>query len=225
MHPSDKITPKNEIKNRISRLQSFLTSVDLDGFLIFSIVELFYYTGIGLDGALFIPKTGEPIHLVKRNRKLAEKYSGIDLIQDFGRRSKLFETMNISGNSNIALELDILPYSYTKFLSSLNDKINFQDGSSKLRELRSVKSQYEVDQISIAAKLIDESFEYCIKIASPNMSEIALAAKLDKWLFENGHHGYIKTRAFNSALLNPSYVISSTSATLNIHFTPISGGG
>lgn len=225
MHYSHLSTPKPEIEYRIKQLQSHISSVDLDGFLILSIVELYYYTGIGLDGALFVPRTGEPIHLIKRNRELAEAYSGIDIIRDYGRTAGLFKTLNISGGSVIALELDILPYSYTKFLNSLNRNLSFQDGSKKLRELRSVKSQFEIKQISTAAKLVDESFEYCKNIASPDMSEISLASKLDKWLLDNGHHGYVKTRAFNSALLNLSYVISSSSAILNIHFTPISGCG
>ena len=218
-------TPKSELKNRINKLQSYISSVGLDGFLLLSIVELYYYTGIGLDGALFIPRTGEPIHLVKRNRELAENYSGTTIVKDYGKTSKLFKNLNIPNNSCIALELDILPYSYTKFLNSLNHKITFQDGSKKLREVRSVKSQFEINQISKAAKLVDESFEFCKEIASPDMSEISLASKLDRWLLDNGHHGYVKTRAFNSALLNLSYVISSASSILNIHFTPISGGG
>ena len=123
------------------------------------------------------------------------------------------------------LELDLLPYSYVSYLKSLNEYTSFVDGSLMFRQIRAVKSDYEISKISLAAKLVDESFEYCVNIAKPDMSEIQLAAKLDQWLVENGHHGYIRTRAFNSALLNFSYVIGSFSSTLNIHFTPISGGG
>ena len=57
------------------------------------------------------------------------------------------------------------------------------------------------------------------------MTEIELSSHLDSWLLNNGHDGYITTRAFNSPLLHYSYVISSLSSTINIIFTPISGYG
>ena len=218
-------TPKREVKTRINNLKSTMVSQGIDGVLLFSIVELFYYSGVGIEGALYIPQEGEPIHLVKRNVDLATEYSGIDTVGNFGKLSQVFETIPIGDGSKIALELEILPYSYVKFLTSLNRKITFLDGSTTFRKIRSRKSEYEVNQIAQAAKIVDKSFEYCSDIAKHEMSEIELAAILDKWLIENGHYGYISTRAFNSALLNLSYVIGSSSSILNSNFTPISGWG
>ncbi len=217
--------PKKEIRSRIDRLRSHMTTQGIEGALLFSTIELFYYSGVGLEGALFIPQEGEPTHLIKRNVELAKEYSAIITVRDFGRLSKVFSTLPIKDGSRIALELDILPYSYTKYLESLNKKITFLDGSLLFRKIRAVKSDFEVNQIAQAATLVDQSFEYCVDIALPEMSEIELAAKLHQWLLENGHHGYVHTRAFNSALVNFSYVIGSSSSVLNIHFTPISGWG
>ncbi|MHA2092689.1 MAG: M24 family metallopeptidase [Candidatus Kariarchaeaceae archaeon] len=217
--------PEKEIKPRIVNLRSRMAETDIDGFLLFSTVETFYYSGIGLDSAIFIPKEGEPTHLVKRNINLAQEYSAINNIQDFGRFSRIFSTLKIKDHSKIAVELDILPFSYVKVLESTGNNIVLVNGSDDLRNKRSIKSNYEISQISQAATLVDSSFDYCTEIASPEMREIDLAAKLDHWLLKNGHQGYISTRSFNSALLNYSYVIGKSSSTLNIHFTPISGWG
>jgi Xaa-Pro aminopeptidase len=108
--------PEKEIKPRIVNLRSRMAETDIDGFLLFSTVETFYYSGIGLDSAIFIPKEGEPTHLVKRNINLAQEYSAINNIQDFGRFSRIFSTLKIKDHSKIAVELDILPFSYVKDL-------------------------------------------------------------------------------------------------------------
>ncbi|PWI49068.1 hypothetical protein CEE45_03905 [Candidatus Heimdallarchaeota archaeon B3_Heim] len=219
------LVPKKEIEKRHGQLRKKLSKLDVSGVLLFSTVEIFYYSGIGLEGALYIPQEGEPIHLVKRNIELATEFSSISNIIYFGRLSQIFDTLKINARSKIGVELDILPYSHVEFLKTLKKEITLVNVNQFLRKQRAVKTNYEISQIKMAAKLVDQSFEYCLEIATPEMTEIELAAKLDKWLLNNGHRGYITTRAFNSALLNFSYVISKSSSILNIHFTPISGWG
>jgi Xaa-Pro aminopeptidase len=217
--------PREEIEGRHDRLRNYLINSNLSGILLISNVEVYYYSGIGLEGAVYFPQEGEPVHLVKRNIELASEFSSISNIVNFGGLSSIFKTLNIDDSSKIGIELDFLPYSYVEFLKTLDKGLNFVNTARKLRELRAIKTNYEISQIEIAAKLVDRSFEHCVEIARPEMTEIELAADLDKWLINNGHHGYITPRTFNSALLNFSYVISSASSTLNIHFTPISGWG
>ncbi len=225
MESSYSITPKSEYKHRHSQLRKLLSLLDLSGILLLSNVELFYYTGVGLDGALYFPQEGEPVHLVKRNKKLAEESSSISNVIDFGRISQIFKSLNIDKDNTIGGELEFLPYTFVQYLNSLKKGNPLVNATSDLREIRAIKSKYEISQIEIAAKLVDQSFEHCVEIASPDMTEIELAAKLDNWLLANGHHGFITTHAYDSALLNFSYVIGKSSSILNIHFTPISGWG
>ncbi|MHA1972612.1 MAG: M24 family metallopeptidase [Candidatus Hodarchaeales archaeon] len=217
--------PDSEINNRIKNLQSYLTSNNFTGALVFSVPELYYYSGFGADGAIYIPAESDPIHLVNRNLTLAKQNSCLAEVELYGRKSKLFETLEIKHNTRLLTELDFLPNSTVHFLKKIADGRELIGGTDVFRNLRSVKSSFEVTMIEKAAKLVDESFEQCTEIARPDMTEIELAAKLDSWLLNNGHSGFITTRAHNSALLNYSYVISSNSTTLNISFTPISGYG
>ncbi|MHA1213829.1 MAG: M24 family metallopeptidase [Candidatus Hodarchaeales archaeon] len=217
--------PNSEIKNRIKKLQSYLKSNNFSGALVFSVPELYYYSGLGSDGVIYVPAESEPIHLINRNLNLAKQHSGLSNVKLYGRKSKLFETLNISHNSRLLTELDLLPNSKVHFLKKIAGDIELIDGTTVFRNLRSVKSDFEINLIEKAASLVDESFERCAEIARPDMTEIELALELDNWLVKNGHSGFITTRSPNSALLNYSYVISSNSTTLNIAFTPISGYG
>ncbi|MFX0184837.1 MAG: M24 family metallopeptidase [Candidatus Hodarchaeota archaeon] len=218
-------TRQSEIESRIKRLRNRLQQEELDGALVLSIPELYYYSGVGSDGAVYIPIEGDPIHLVKRNLPLVKINSLLANIQNFGRQSKLFDTLDIKIPSRIMIEKDVLSASFVNFLLQNSKDIELIDGSSIFRQIRSIKSAFEVELIEQAANLVDQSFGYCIEIANPEMTEIELAAQLDSWLLERGHSGYITTRAFNAALLHYSYVISSGSSIMNIHFTPISGHG
>lgn len=217
--------PLSEVELRLNRLKTRLREEEVEGAILFSIPEIYYYSGFGADGAVYVPVEGNPVHLVKRNLSLANQYSLIQNVQNFGRLSEIFETLRIKTSSQILVEKKVLPASFVDFLQFKTKLIKLIDGSSIFRQIRSIKSNFEIKMIDQAAKLVDQSFEYCSEIVSPDMTEIDLSARLDGWLLNNGHNGYITTRAFNSALLHYSYVISSNSSTMNIHFTPISGSG
>lgn len=219
------LIPKSEIGTRISNLKVLLQENDCEAALVLSIPELYYYSGLGTDGAIYIPVEGDPVHLVKRNKPFAQEYSQLSEVKLFGRRSEIFETLEVPPKVRIAIEKEILTSSNVDYLESLTNNIELVNGSPIFRNNRSIKSKFETDQIEQAATLVDKSFEYCTEIANSQMTEIELASRLETWLLDNGHDGYISTYAFNTALWNYAYVISSDSSVLNNHFTPISGHG
>jgi Xaa-Pro dipeptidase len=217
--------PVSEIEHRITRLKSHLKEDGLDGALILTTTDLYYYSGYGGDGAIYVPINNAPLHLVKRNLPLAKQYSGLSVVKSYGRQSKLIETLGIKAGSNIAIEADILPCSFVTFLQKKAEGVHFIDGSHLLRKIRAVKSPFEIDLIEKAAAVVDESFEICKELATPAMTEIELASQLDAWMLKHNHSGYITTRSMNSIMPTYSFVISSNSATLNTFFTPVSAGG
>ncbi|MFX1602236.1 MAG: M24 family metallopeptidase [Promethearchaeota archaeon] len=217
--------PQSETTSRATRLQSLLRSEGLDGAILMSVAELYYYSGIGSPGVVYIPAEGEPVRLSERNLDLVKTYSPLTDIRPQGRLSMLFETLNVDSASHVAIEGDVMPFSLVTFLQSKAKDTRLVDGSNLFRQIRSVKSDYEIDLMQKAATLVDESFEYCTEIADPDMTEIDLALRLDSWMVERGHAGFITTRAFNNAMVQYSYVVSSGGSTLNTYFTPISGQG
>jgi Xaa-Pro aminopeptidase len=217
--------PKSETTSRASRLQSLLRSKGLDGALLMSVTELYYYSGIGSPGVVYVPVDGEPVRLSERNLDLVKTYSPLTHIRPLGRLSMLFETLNADSTSQVAIEGDVMPFSLVTFLQSKAKDTTLVDGSNLFRQIRSVKSDYEIDLMERAATLVDESFEFCTEIADPDMTEIDLALRLDSWMVERGHAGFITTRSFNTAMVQYSYVVSSGGSTLNTYFTPISGQG
>ena len=199
--------PKSETLSRTTKLQSLLRSDGLDGALLMSVAELYYYSGIGSPGVVYIPADGEPVRLSERNLNLVKTYSPLTDIRPLGRLSMLFETLNVDSSSQIAIEWEVMPFSLVTFLQSKAGAIRLVDGSDMFRQIRSVKSDYEIDLMEKAATLVDESFEYCTEIAVPDMTEIELALRLDSWMVERGHAGFITTRSFNTAMVRSRSVL------------------
>lgn len=179
-----------------------------------------------MDGVLYIPTEEEPTHLIRRNLILAKEYSQIDSIFKLSTLSETFDRLDIPNRAQLIIEKDVIPVSRFEHLQHLSkNRFEFSDGSALLRQLRAIKSEFEISQIATATQLVDRMFEFCIECATPDMKEIELAAHLNSFLLNNGHAGYVTTRTFNALNLQYSYVISSGSATSNILFTPISGHG
>ena len=179
-----------------------------------------------MDGLVYVPAQDDAVHLVRRNVSLAKEISQVGSVSQLSSFSKIFDMLDIPDRSRLILEKDVIPVSRFDYLQKISqNKFEFSDGSTLFRQLRSVKSEFEITQINSAAQLVDRMFEFCIECATPDMKEIELAANLSSFLLSNGHAGYITTRTFNALNLQYSYVISSGSATSNILFTPISGHG
>jgi Xaa-Pro aminopeptidase len=219
------VISSSELLLRIQNLRKKLNDADLDGALLLSSQECYYYSGIGIEGGVFVPVEGEPVHLIKRNLAFGRAHSAIAQVQESGRQSKLFETLGIKPHTKLAIEADLLPFSFVNYLQSKANGTELVDGSQLFRQLRAVKSDSEINLIEQAARTVDRMFIFCQEIARPEMTEIELSSRLDSWLLQNGHDGFITTHAFNSLMFQYSYVVSSAAAAMNTYFTPVSSTG
>jgi len=59
------LVPAREISERISGLQHRLQEGPADGALILDPVNMYYYTGTMQQGVVFVPRSGEPVFLVR----------------------------------------------------------------------------------------------------------------------------------------------------------------
>ena len=95
------------------------------------------------------------------------------------------------------------------------------DISEKIKHIRSVKSDYEIDLVRRAAENLDAAIACVADHLREGMREIDLAAEVEKSLRLSGHPGRVAFRRFNHSLpmghlmagesaAYPSYVSSPT---------------
>lgn len=221
-------TPLVEIKRRIETLQSAMAEHGLDGALIVQRIDLFYFTGTGQDAHLFVPVTGSPLLLVRRNLERARRESPLDSISavtSFSHLKKVIESACPARPGRLGMELDVLPVNNYQLYARLFPHAVISDVSPLIRETRMVKSEYEIQIIRQAARLNDAMFAQVGEILKDGMSEVEFAGLLEAYYRKNGHQGIVRVRSFNTDVFYGHLMSGPNLATPSCHFGPTGGFG
>ncbi len=221
----NKKTPLPELEKRWKKLQEQMQEQGIGGALIVQRVDLFYFSGTAQDAHLFIPAQGRPQLLVRRNLQRARSESNLPQIAPFTGWKDLAGVIKAGTvpTAPLGLELDVLPVNlfrrYTKLLSPLK----ITDISPLVRNLRAVKSPYELEQLQKAAALSEAIFTHARDSCRAGMTEIELAAELEAFARARGHQGAIRMRGFNQELFF-SHTMAGESAAAPSFFNGPTGG-
>lgn len=145
--------PKSEIDARVKRLQS-LTG-DLTGVMLFESIDLGYFSGTSQDGLIYIPRCGQPVVMIRKSFERAREESPLD-VQSLKSLKSLKTDLSLPDRASIGLEMDVLPCNnYARLRRVLGDGASFIDISEKIKHVRSVKSDFEINLIREAARIVD----------------------------------------------------------------------
>jgi len=190
------MVPKAESDARISLLQQRLRDEGIDGALFVYAVDVYYFTGSRQNALLWIPAAGRPLHLIRRSYSRGRQESVIDDIRPFPP-SREFPDLFSGDIRKIGVTLDVLPVQQYRFYKKLFHGREFVDISLINRELRSVKSPFELEAMRASGRKLCEVFAQAPSFLKPGMREIDLAAEFEFRLRKSGHEGYLRMRAFN----------------------------
>ncbi len=211
------LTPREEVEQRIERLQSFLRKGKVDSCLILQNVDLFYFSGTIQHSYLFIPKEGEPLLMVQKDFDRAMKESPLKNIVPIERPKAISPLLKKEGGlKRIGLECDILPVNQFRQLEKMFPQSEFVDISKAIKQVRMIKSPYEIDQLKRSAKVLDEVFEYAKRVLAPGITEIEAESRLIELGRRRGHQGLTRMRAWNQDMIN-ACVLSGSSGSVRTH--------
>ncbi|MEZ5099130.1 MAG: Xaa-Pro peptidase family protein [Thermoleophilia bacterium] len=191
--------PGAELERRLAAFQAALRADGLDGAVIVQSVDLYYLTGTTQSSHLVVPASGEPVLLVRKTLERARIESALDRIEPLRSLRDLADAIFAAGiaGGRLGLELDVLPA--TRYLDYARRLEGFElaDCSGALRRLRSVKSPWELDRIREAGRMLAGLGECMAQVLREGMTEVELAAEVERWLRRQGHQGVVRMRAFN----------------------------
>ncbi len=193
-------TPKWELEERNLRLQRRMASSGLDAVFIVQNADLFYFTGTVQEGLLFIGCEGPPLFLVRRSYERAVAESALEHIQSFQSLKEAADLVKGHGLRHlkrVGLELDVLPVIQYQRLERVFPGIEFVDASPIIRQVRAVKSPYEIGLMREAADICDIMACHLREIVKEGMTEIELAADIEAEARRSGHQGFVRFRRFN----------------------------
>lgn len=195
-----RITPKNELEHRCLKLQAEMAAAGLDAVIMLQNADLFYFTGSMQTGNLYLPVSGQPVYLVRRDYLRARMECGLAQVVACSSAKDLPGMIAAYGQptpERIGLELDVLPVNIYQKYRSLYPNARFFDASPLIRRVRMLKSHYEIHILQDAADQADKVYRLAAQVIREGMSELELAAQLEQLSRLEGHQGRVRMRAFN----------------------------
>ncbi|MFB3766396.1 MAG: M24 family metallopeptidase [Methanotrichaceae archaeon] len=214
--------PKSEIDARIKRLQARMG--DMAGALLFHSVDMCYFSGTAQDGLVYIPRDSEPVVMVKRSLERAINESPLN-VQPLKNLKNLKSDLGIQPDSVIGLEQDVLPYNiYSRVEAALGDA-KFIDVSETIRQMRSVKSDFEIGLTKEAARMLDAGISSVPECLKEGIREIDLAVHVESVMRKMGHQGSLRFRRFNSIVPLGHFMSGPDAAAPSFLASPTGGRG
>lgn len=193
-------TPQVEIERRISTFQQKLAHQELDGAIIILNSDMFYFTGTVQNSYLFIPTSGQPVLMIKKSLQRGQSESTLKNIVGIRHPKEIpgiLVAFNYSNFEKIGMELDVLPVNLYQTYKKMFAGAEIVDISPLIKEIRSIKSPYEIGLMRNALAVVNEGFLAVPKFLQAGMTEIEVAALFEGELRKRGYSGCCKMRSFN----------------------------
>lgn len=223
-----RITPKSEIEARITKLQEKLTQQQLDGTIIVHSSDLFYFTGTVQTAYLYIPAIGEPVLMIKKSLSRGLNESPLKNIVPISSPREIpgiLASYTYESLHRIGLELDVLPYNLFASYQKIFPHTQFSDISPAIKEIRAIKSPYEIELLSCALGVIDKAHLAVPSFLREGMLEIELAALFEAEMRKRGYSGCCKMRAFNQDFFLGNVCTGSSGMYPSFFDGPVGGPG
>jgi Xaa-Pro aminopeptidase len=219
-------TPKEELENRIKQLRTSMEKQGMTFSIILQNVDLFYFAGTVQKGIFVIPVDHDPMLFIERNIDRAAIETSLEIIpiqRDKDVKDILMAKGILKGKGG--MELDVVPVSVFERWKSLLGFESFADVWPLIRDLRIVKSPFEIIQAKKSGALCDHVFDKAKDVVRLGMREVDIAAILEAEGRMVGHQGFLRMRGLNQEMMN-LYITHGLSGTIpSSGDVPIAGAG
>lgn len=197
-----KKVPITELKNRMRSFRKRMdtSSPEWEIVVIFSKINLYYFTGTMQDGMLIIPKNGDAIFWVRRSyeRALDESlFSNIEPMNSFRDAAKSISKLP----DTVYLETEVVPLALYQRLQKYFPFKNIKSVDTQICAVRAVKSEYELLLTREAGRIHQHVLEDLVpEMLQEGMNETDLATELFSVMVEEGHHGLCRFGMFDTEM-------------------------
>lgn len=205
-----------------------MLSESLEAIIIVQNADLFYFTGTVQSGNLYVPASGQPIFMVRKDAGRARMESGLKEVIPFKSIKDIPGILSQFGYpepKRIGMELDVLPVNFYERYLNLYPNAKFSDATPLIRKVRMIKSHYEIHLMKDAADQVDRVYRRAREIIRVGMTDLDVAADLEYCARKDGHQGLVRMRGFNSDICYGQIFSGVDSAVPAYSDTPLGGMG
>jgi Xaa-Pro aminopeptidase len=217
------LTPASESARRVAALREALDGAGLDGVLLLQAVDVFWIASTRQNAALWLPAVGDPLLLVRKSLERARAESPLARVEPFPPSRELAAA--IGPGRRIGATLDTVPVAVQQFWSRALPGAAWTDVSAAVRDVRSVKSPWELERMRETARLLGGVFREIPGFLRAGLREVDLAAEIELRMRRAGNEGSPRVRGFNQEFFM-GLAISGGAATAPSYFDgPVTGRG
>ena len=180
------------MKERLNKIRSAMSERGLDAALIVDEMNAYYFSGLQFsDGCLFICHDAAYLITDFRYVEVAEREadSAFTVSAPKSHRDYISEIILKHGIRTVGIEGGAMPYrDYNSFVES-HPGVLLYDLGSIIDELRSIKSDLEIEYIKKAQSITDKAFSHLLSVIRTDMTEIEVAAELEYTMRRIGADG------------------------------------
>lgn len=220
------IIPAYELRSRVRRFQDALRGQALDGALISHKSGLYYLAGTIQPVQLYVPATGEPVLLVRRNQERVQVESPWRMVamRSFRRLADtLKKEASLPAAVKLGLELDVMPVLTFRRYQKALPAVEWHDVGSLLRQQRMIKTEWEVKQLRDIRPLADEMLASVSHLLEAGITEVAFAGRMEAFARARHHSGRSWLRGYNMEMYW-GHIIAGPSGSVGSFFDSPNGG-
>lgn len=195
--------PYSELQSRLTRFRQVMDvqNPDWQMAIVFSKINLFYFTGTMQEGMLVIPRDGDAIFWVRRSYERAVEESLFPVIkpmESFKDAAAFYKSIP----ETIHLETEFVPLSmYQRFQKYFAAK-NVKSLDSQISWVRARKSAFEIDLMEECGKVHARVLEEIVPtLIRENMSEAEFAIEIYSAMVREGHQGHVRFGMFDTDMV------------------------
>ncbi len=221
-------TPGPELERRVGGLQAALKTAGATGALIVQKADLLYFSGTIQQAHLYIPADGAPLLMVFKDRKRARLESALEAIKPINGIDDISSAIRQHDRARpgiMGLEMDVLPANTYLRYQRLFENPKIVDVSPAIRQIRAVKSEWEIEMIRQAAQRSDRVAEGVKGLVHEGMTEIDLAGQVEAVARKLGHQGIVRMRMWGNELFYGHLMAGPAAAEPSYPSSPTGGAG
>lgn len=185
----------NDIIIRRQRVQKEMQAAGIDACILSTGVNVFYMTGCIYNGYFYLPAEGEAIHFVKRPEGVT--LNNTIYIRKPEQITEELQVRNAPIPKKILLETDVLPFGECNRLFNTFGISQAINASVLMRKIRSVKSDFELEQIKACARKHEAVYKLIPSLYKAGMTDVELQIEIERQMRLHGSLGIFRSYGEN----------------------------
>lgn len=215
--------PLYEADSRLKRVQQTITEMEADACIITSSVNQYWLCGFIFDGFMFLFPEGDPILFVKRPSNIVDERA--KQIRKPEQIPDMLREIGISLPKRILVEADQLSFSAATRLQAALGMPETKNISGEVRKIRSVKSEYELEQMRESARIHTYVYELIPSLYREGMTDLELQIEIERQMRLHGSVGIFRSFGENMDIFMGSMLAGDNAQAASPYDYALGGAG